>query len=75
MEWNERFAADKSEGTVLVLFVPSVDRQQKPIDQEYWETEALRTLGTCSEAPPPSHRVEVCGEMTNAAVNWCSTHR
>ena len=32
-EWGERFAADKSEGTVLVLFVPSVDREEEPIDQ------------------------------------------
>lgn len=44
-DWGERFAADKSEGTVLVLFVPSVDRQEEPIDQEYWETESLKVLG------------------------------
>lgn len=45
-EWGERFAADKSEGTVLVLFVPSVDREERAIDQEYWESEALRVLGS-----------------------------
>ena len=44
-DWGERFAADKSEGTVLVLFVPSVDRQEEPVDQEYWETESLKVLG------------------------------
>lgn len=44
-EWDKRFAADKAEGTVLVLFVPSVDRQDSPIDQEYWETETLTVLG------------------------------
>ena len=44
-DWGERFAADKSEGTVLVLFMPSVDRDEVPIDQEYWETEALTVLG------------------------------
>lgn len=44
-DWGERFAADKSEGTVLVLFVPSVDRKEEPIDQEYWETESLKVLG------------------------------
>lgn len=45
-DWATRFAADKAEGTVLVLFVPSVDRREEPIDQEYWETESLTVLGT-----------------------------
>lgn len=31
-DWGKRFAADKAEGTVLVLFVPSVDRRDEPID-------------------------------------------
>jgi hypothetical protein len=45
-EWEKRFDAAKSEGTVLVLFIPSVDRFGKPVDQEYWVTESLTTLGT-----------------------------
>lgn len=44
--WGKRFDAVKSEGAVLVLFIPSVDRFGKPMDQEYWVTQALRTLGT-----------------------------
>jgi len=44
-DWGERFAADKAEGTVLVLFIPSVDREEQPIDQERWESEALTVLG------------------------------
>ncbi len=44
-DWGERFGAAKEEGTVLVLFIPSVDRQESPIDQDLWETEALRLLG------------------------------
>jgi hypothetical protein len=44
-DWARRFAADKTEGTVLVLFVPSVDRREQPIDQAYWESEALTVLG------------------------------
>jgi len=44
-DWGKRFAADKAEGTVLVLFVPSVDRQEEPIDQGYWEAESLTVLG------------------------------
>lgn len=44
-DWGQRFGADKAEGTVLVLFIPSVDRQEEPIDQELWESEALTVLG------------------------------
>jgi hypothetical protein len=33
----------KPDGTTLfVLFVPSVDRDERPIDQEYWVDLALR---------------------------------
>jgi hypothetical protein len=45
-DWGQRFGADKAEGHVLVLFVPSVDRQGQPIDQGHWESAALGTLGT-----------------------------
>lgn len=44
-DWGERFAAAKAEGAVLVLFIPSVDRDEQPIDQEHWESEALTVLG------------------------------
>ena len=45
-DWEKRFDAAKSEGTVLVLFIPTVDRFGKPIDQEYWVSEALTNLGS-----------------------------
>lgn len=45
IDWGQRFAADKAEGTILVIFVPSVDRQEEPIDQEFWQTESLTVLG------------------------------
>src|SRR5436305_14139145 len=44
-EWSEILQAQKSASTVLVLFVPSVDRYEKAINQEYWVTEALAVLG------------------------------
>jgi hypothetical protein len=31
---------------LLVLFIPSKDRSNKPIDQPHWVEEALTTLGT-----------------------------
>lgn len=36
----------KAESTLLVLFIASVDRFLKPIDQSKWETAALEVLGT-----------------------------
>lgn len=41
----ERLAAHKSATTLLVLFVPSVDRYGKAIPQSPWVQEALRVLG------------------------------
>jgi hypothetical protein len=35
----------KTESTLLGLFIPSVDRESKPIDQETWEQDALELLG------------------------------
>ncbi len=38
----ESIGADRPVGTALfVLFVPSVDRAEKPIDQDFWVDEAL----------------------------------
>lgn len=39
--WSDVLQAEKSASTVLVLFVPSVDRFNEPIEQEYWVTETL----------------------------------
>lgn len=39
------FGAEKAASTLLVVFIPSIDRFGKPIDQEHWTGEALRTLG------------------------------
>ena len=38
--------ASKAASTLLVLFIPSKDRSNEPIDQAYWVGEALRVLGT-----------------------------
>src|SRR5258705_187512 len=37
--------ASKSASTLLVLFIPSKDRSDQPIDQAYWVEEALKALG------------------------------
>src|SRR5438270_10162262 len=39
--------ASKAASTLLVLFVPSNDRYDEPIDQDYWVEEALKVLGEC----------------------------
>jgi hypothetical protein len=38
--------ASKAASTLLVLFIPSRDRHDRAIDQEYWVGESLRVLGT-----------------------------
>jgi hypothetical protein len=41
------FGSSKSASTLLVLFIPSYDRANRPIDQPYWVGQALEVLGTC----------------------------
>ena len=38
--------ATKGAATLLVLFIPSVDRDSQPIDQETWVNRALEFLGS-----------------------------
>jgi hypothetical protein len=38
--------ASKAASSLLVLFIPSKDRGDSPIDQPFWMTEALNALGT-----------------------------
>ncbi len=40
-----RLGATKSASTLLVLFIPSVDRESKPIAQSHWVDKALHLLG------------------------------
>lgn len=44
---QERLGAAKSQSTLLVLFIPSVDRYSEPIEQRVWVERALETLGSC----------------------------
>lgn len=44
-DWHEKFQAQKNASTVLVLFIPSVDRFEEPVDQEHWVGETLTVLG------------------------------
>jgi hypothetical protein len=39
------FAATKAESALLVLFIPSVDRQEREVEQHIWVERALRVLG------------------------------
>lgn len=44
-DWSHLLEAQKSASTVLVLFIPSVDRSNEPIEQDFWVGEALSTMG------------------------------
>lgn len=45
-DFAEALGASKGASTLLVLFIPSKDRSNKSIDQDYWVGEALTELGT-----------------------------
>lgn len=42
----EALGADKGAATLLVLFIPSVDRYEQSIEQETWVQQALEFLGS-----------------------------
>ncbi len=46
-KWSSRFDASKAAATLLVLFIPSVNRRSEPIAQAAWVDEALTVLGRC----------------------------
>ncbi len=45
-ELAKMLGAKKGAATLLVLFIPSVDRFEQPIDQETWVDRALNFLGS-----------------------------
>jgi hypothetical protein len=44
---HQQIGATKGQATLLVLFIPSVDRYSTPIDQQAWVERALEMLGRC----------------------------
>ena len=44
-DYGTLFNAGKSASNLLVLFIPSLARDEKPLDQEHWRDEALAALG------------------------------
>jgi hypothetical protein len=45
-DWSQVFGVSKAEPLLMVLFIPSVDRQMHAIDQPTWVDNALEVLGT-----------------------------
>lgn len=43
----ERLGATHAGECLIVLFIPSVDREETAIDQDAWVTASLKMLGTC----------------------------
>jgi len=46
-KYQETLGAAKGQATLLVLFIPSVDRNSTAIDQDSWVKRAMETLGAC----------------------------
>lgn len=45
LTFAQLLGASKAQSTLLVLFIPSVDRDEQPIDQATWVHRALEVLG------------------------------
>jgi hypothetical protein len=45
-DFAARLSASTAAMSLLVLFIPSRDRTDRPIDQDYWVAETLQVLGT-----------------------------
>jgi hypothetical protein len=69
----QQLGAAKVESTLLVLFIPSVDRDSQPIDQDTWVHRALETLGELFGGLPPFLRAKAYGATMPRAVGWCLT--
>lgn len=46
-DYAARLGASQSASTLLVLYIPSKDRFEQPIDQEFWVGATLEVLGEC----------------------------
>jgi len=44
-DYAMRLGASKSAATLIVLYIPSKDRADQPIGQDYWVAEALKMFG------------------------------
>ena len=71
---SEKLDASKSESSLLVLFIPSVDREEKPFDQSEWITAALKLLGFLFGGATHFRKARA-GAMTPGAESWCSTNQ
>ncbi len=66
-DWSKKFGADKCVSTLLVLFVPSVDRADQPIDHDGWVNKALEFLGVHLKGGTAFPQGWACGGMTSKA--------
>lgn len=46
-DYATRLGASKAASCLLVLYIPSQDRSEQPIDQDYWVDESLEMFGAC----------------------------
>ena len=71
----QQLGASKSESTLLVLFIPSRDRDGSAIDQDRWVHEALEALGGLLAARRHSRRGAASGATTSGAEGLSTTSR
>ena len=68
--------ASKAASALLVLFILSKDRRNKPINQKFWVNEALNALGnTVRRGDRLSTRRRASGVTTPRAASFCLMSR
>ena len=67
--------ASKAASALLVLFIPSKDRRNKPIDQRYWVKETLNVFGTLFGGRPAFRGATAFGATMPRAGSFCLTTR
>ncbi len=70
-------AAAKKQSTLLVLYIPSADREGKALsknEQDRWVRKALQVLGKKMGGRLPSPEDWACGAMTTSAAGSCGTN-
>ena len=60
---------------LLVIFVPSRDRDGQPVDQDYWIDEVPRYWGDCSVVRLLIRVAEASGVTTNVVERWSSRNQ
>ena len=70
-DFADALGASRAASTLLVLFIPSKDRRNKPINQRYWVRETLHVLGTLFGGATAFREAKAFGVTMPRAASSC----